>query len=146
MTRHTRVLTRLSQGSRRHTNAPKEAIANPLRLLPWFASRTVEIIPPSHHARPSDPPTNHPPNPQQCPPTHPPPPPPPCHPSPPFTLIVATTPTLGIGLRGTLPWPPLKPDLRLFARVTKRAPPARSEGCRGGPPPPAGGGPQPAKP
>jgi len=40
-----------------------------------------------------------------------------------LTLIVATTPTLGIGLRGSLPWPPLKPDLAFFARVTKRLPP-----------------------
>ncbi|KAM0795649.1 dihydrofolate reductase-like domain-containing protein [Usnea florida] len=44
-------------------------------------------------------------------------------PLPPLTLIVATSPTLGIGLRGTLPWPPLKTDLAFFARVTKRAPP-----------------------
>ena len=41
-----------------------------------------------------------------------------------LTLIVATTPSLGIGLRGTLPWPPLKSDLAFFARVTKRAPPS----------------------
>ena len=41
---------------------------------------------------------------------------------PPLTLIVATTPSLGIGLRGTLPWPPLKSDLAFFARVTKRIP------------------------
>ncbi|KAG6989015.1 hypothetical protein G7Y79_00066g095330 [Physcia stellaris] len=44
-------------------------------------------------------------------------------PLPPLTLIVATTPTLGIGLRGSLPWPPLKSDLAFFARVTKRPPP-----------------------
>jgi len=44
-------------------------------------------------------------------------------PLPPLTLVVATTPSLGIGLRGSLPWPPLKSDLAFFARVTKRAPP-----------------------
>ncbi|KAL8912394.1 MAG: hypothetical protein Q9171_002580 [Xanthocarpia ochracea] len=43
-------------------------------------------------------------------------------PLPPLTLIVATTPSLGIGLRGSLPWPPLKADLQFFARVTKRPP------------------------
>lgn len=42
---------------------------------------------------------------------------------PPLTLIVATTPSLGIGLRGTLPWPTLKSDLAFFAKVTKRASP-----------------------
>ncbi|KAK0511706.1 hypothetical protein JMJ35_006279 [Cladonia borealis] len=47
----------------------------------------------------------------------------PLPPLPPLTLIVATTPHLGIGLRSSLPWPPLKPDLALFARVTKRPPP-----------------------
>ncbi|KAL8687184.1 MAG: hypothetical protein Q9218_006575 [Villophora microphyllina] len=41
---------------------------------------------------------------------------------PPLTLVVATTPSLGIGLRGSLPWPPLKSDLQFFARVTKRLP------------------------
>ncbi|KAL8872979.1 MAG: hypothetical protein Q9174_001482 [Haloplaca sp. 1 TL-2023] len=49
------------------------------------------------------------------------------HPSaslPPLTLIVATTPSLGIGLNGSLPWPPLKADLQFFARVTKRLPPS----------------------
>ena len=45
---------------------------------------------------------------------------------PPLTLIVATTPSLGIGLRGTLPWPPLKSDLAFFARVTKRVPSSTS--------------------
>ena len=39
-----------------------------------------------------------------------------------LTLIVATTPSLGLGFRGTLPWPPLKSDLAFFARVTKRGP------------------------
>ena len=42
---------------------------------------------------------------------------------PPLTLIVATTPSLGLGFRGSLPWPPLKADLAFFARVTKRSPP-----------------------
>lgn len=42
---------------------------------------------------------------------------------PPLTLIVATTPSLGIGLRGSLPWPTLKADLAFFARVTKHPPP-----------------------
>ncbi|CAF9917429.1 dihydrofolate reductase [Imshaugia aleurites] len=50
---------------------------------------------------------------------------PPPLPLPPLTLVVATTPSLGIGLRGTLPWPPLKSDLAFFARVTKRPPPLR---------------------
>ncbi|KAL8932115.1 MAG: hypothetical protein Q9216_006957 [Gyalolechia sp. 2 TL-2023] len=45
---------------------------------------------------------------------------------PPLTLIVASSPSLGIGLRGTLPWPPLKSDLQFFARVTKRPPPSSS--------------------
>ena len=42
----------------------------------------------------------------------------------PLYLIVATSlsPPLGIGLNGTLPWPPLKSDMSFFARVTKRAP------------------------
>lgn len=39
-----------------------------------------------------------------------------------LTLIVATTPSLGLGFQGTLPWPPLKSDLAFFARVTKRYP------------------------
>ncbi|KAL9603928.1 MAG: hypothetical protein Q9219_000866 [cf. Caloplaca sp. 3 TL-2023] len=47
-------------------------------------------------------------------------------PFPPLTLIVASTPSLGIGLRGTFPWPPVKSDLRFFARVTKRPPPPSS--------------------
>ncbi|KAL8745792.1 MAG: hypothetical protein Q9190_002101 [Brigantiaea leucoxantha] len=40
-----------------------------------------------------------------------------------MTIIVATTPNLGIGLDGSLPWPSLKPDLQFFSRVTKRSPP-----------------------
>lgn len=46
---------------------------------------------------------------------------------PPLTLIVATTPSLGLGFRGTLPWPPLKADLAFFARVTKRGPPSLAQ-------------------
>ncbi|PGG99912.1 hypothetical protein AJ80_09267 [Polytolypa hystricis UAMH7299] len=56
---------------------------------------------------------------------------------PPLTLIVATTPIsnpaappsssstprLGIGNAGTLPWPRIKSDMRFFARVTTRSPP-----------------------
>lgn len=44
-------------------------------------------------------------------------------PLPSLTAIVATTPTLGIGYMGSLPWPAIKPDLAFFARVTKRPPP-----------------------
>ncbi|KAJ5289684.1 uncharacterized protein N7443_009937 [Penicillium atrosanguineum] len=56
----------------------------------------------------------------------------------PLTLIVATTPIriastltpqdpndstrLGIGLKGTLPWPRIKADMNFFARVTSRPP------------------------
>jgi dihydrofolate reductase len=40
----------------------------------------------------------------------------------PLTLIVATSPTLGIGIRGALPWR-LKAELQYFARVTTRVPP-----------------------
>lgn len=57
-------------------------------------------------------------------------------PSLPLTLIVATTPIrvaspptpdhestrLGIGLKGTLPWPRIKTDMSFFARVTSRPP------------------------
>lgn len=41
---------------------------------------------------------------------------------PPFTLILATTPSFGLGFRGTLPWPPLKAEMAFFARATKKAP------------------------
>jgi len=44
-------------------------------------------------------------------------------PAPPLTLIVAATPTQGIGRAGQLPWR-LKADLAFFARATTRAPPA----------------------
>ncbi|GME40804.1 hypothetical protein GTA08_BOTSDO00586 [Neofusicoccum parvum] len=40
----------------------------------------------------------------------------------PLTLIVAATPSLGIGANGALPWPPLKKEMGYFARVTKRVP------------------------
>src|ERR1700755_2672521 len=40
-----------------------------------------------------------------------------------LTLIVATTPTLGIGLRDALPWR-LKSEMQYFARVTQRVPPS----------------------
>ncbi|KAL5119334.1 hypothetical protein ACEQ8H_002821 [Pleosporales sp. CAS-2024a] len=40
--------------------------------------------------------------------------------SPSLTLVVAATPSLGIGQGGTLPWPPLKKEMGYFARVTKR--------------------------
>ncbi|MCJ1316736.1 dihydrofolate reductase [Xylographa vitiligo] len=44
-------------------------------------------------------------------------------PPPPLTLIVAAThSTLGIGQRGTLPWPPLRSEMAYFARTTRRAP------------------------
>lgn len=44
-------------------------------------------------------------------------------PLPSLTVIVATTPSLGMGYFGSLPWPPFKPDLAFFARITKRSPP-----------------------
>ncbi|KAF1917363.1 dihydrofolate reductase-like domain-containing protein [Ampelomyces quisqualis] len=37
-----------------------------------------------------------------------------------LTLILAATPSLGIGRAGTLPWPQLKKEMAYFARVTKR--------------------------
>lgn len=53
-------------------------------------------------------------------------------PLPPLTLIVAaTTPTMGIGLRGTLPWTGLKREMAYFARVTKRAPSSPSSTATG---------------
>ncbi|KAF2677913.1 hypothetical protein K458DRAFT_446769 [Lentithecium fluviatile CBS 122367] len=45
---------------------------------------------------------------------------------PPLTLVLAATPSLGIGQGGTLPWPQLKKEMGYFARVTKRV----SEGGR----------------
>ncbi|ORY10743.1 dihydrofolate reductase-like domain-containing protein [Clohesyomyces aquaticus] len=41
----------------------------------------------------------------------------------PLTLILAATPSLGIGKAGQLPWPALKQEMGYFARVTKRLPP-----------------------
>jgi dihydrofolate reductase len=40
-----------------------------------------------------------------------------------LTLILAATPTLGIGKGGVLPWPQLKKEMGYFARVTKRISP-----------------------
>jgi dihydrofolate reductase len=42
-----------------------------------------------------------------------------------LTLILAATPSLGIGKNGALPWPMLKKEMAYFARVTKRVPPAQ---------------------
>ncbi|KAF2002396.1 hypothetical protein P154DRAFT_618486 [Amniculicola lignicola CBS 123094] len=44
----------------------------------------------------------------------------------PLTLILAATPSLGIGHANALPWPQLRKEMAYFARVTKRvsAPPA----------------------
>lgn len=41
-----------------------------------------------------------------------------------LTLILAATPSLGIGKSGGLPWPQLKKEMGYFARVTKRTSPA----------------------
>jgi dihydrofolate reductase len=40
-----------------------------------------------------------------------------------LTLILAATPSLGIGKSGGLPWPQLKKEMGYFARVTKRTSP-----------------------
>ncbi|KAH7110585.1 dihydrofolate reductase-like domain-containing protein [Dendryphion nanum] len=40
----------------------------------------------------------------------------------PLTLILAATPSLGIGRAGGLPWPSLRTEMGYFARVTKRVP------------------------
>jgi dihydrofolate reductase len=45
-------------------------------------------------------------------------------PPPTLTLILAATPSLGIGKSGTLPWPLLKKEMGYFARVTKRVSPS----------------------
>lgn len=48
-----------------------------------------------------------------------------------LTLILAATPSLGIGKDGVLPWPQLKKEMGFFARVTKRTSPSASvEGRR----------------
>ena len=41
---------------------------------------------------------------------------------PPLTLIVATTPSLGIGFKGSLPWGSLRADMAFFKRVTTCVP------------------------
>jgi dihydrofolate reductase len=43
-----------------------------------------------------------------------------------LTLILAATPSLGIGNGGGLPWPQLKKEMGFFARVTKRTSPSTS--------------------
>lgn len=50
--------------------------------------------------------------------------------SPSLTLILAATPSLGIGKNGTLPWPQLKKEMGYFARVTKRVSSPQSSGVR----------------
>lgn len=55
----------------------------------------------------------------------------------PLTLIVAATPSLGIGKNGTLPWPQLKKEMAYFARVTKRVP---TSAAAPPPPPPSSTG------
>ncbi|KAF2638492.1 hypothetical protein P280DRAFT_519942 [Massarina eburnea CBS 473.64] len=45
-----------------------------------------------------------------------------------LTLILAATPSLGIGKNGTLPWPQLKKEMGYFARVTKRVSPREGKG------------------
>jgi dihydrofolate reductase len=47
-----------------------------------------------------------------------------------LTLILAATPSLGIGKSGTLPWPLLKKEMGYFARVTKRVPNASNTSPR----------------
>lgn len=52
----------------------------------------------------------------------------PSMPKPPtLTLILAATPSLGIGKNGTLPWPQLKKEMGYFARVTKRVSPSSNK-------------------
>lgn len=48
-------------------------------------------------------------------------------PVPTLTLILAATPSLGIGKNGTLPWPQLKKEMGYFARVTKRVSPGSNK-------------------
>ncbi|CAI6334394.1 unnamed protein product [Periconia digitata] len=45
-----------------------------------------------------------------------------------LTLILAATPSLGIGKNGTLPWPQLRKEMGYFARVTKYVPPSAGTG------------------
>ena len=42
-----------------------------------------------------------------------------------LTLIAALTPSGGLGVNGSLPWPQLKKEMAYFARITKRAPSAK---------------------
>ncbi|KAF2270310.1 dihydrofolate reductase [Lojkania enalia] len=49
-----------------------------------------------------------------------------------LTLILAATPSLGIGKAGTLPWPMLKKEMGFFARVTKRVSPSQGEEIEAG--------------
>ncbi|KAF9691572.1 hypothetical protein EKO04_010509 [Ascochyta lentis] len=50
-----------------------------------------------------------------------------------LTLILAATPSLGVGKSGGLPWPQLKKEMGYFARVTKRTSPTSiSEGDAAG--------------
>ncbi|KAF2996058.1 dihydrofolate reductase [Curvularia kusanoi] len=50
-----------------------------------------------------------------------------------LTLVLAATPSLGIGKNGGLPWPQLKKEMGYFARVTKRTSPTGiSEGDAAG--------------
>ncbi|OAL48480.1 hypothetical protein IQ07DRAFT_571204 [Pyrenochaeta sp. DS3sAY3a] len=51
-------------------------------------------------------------------------------PTPSLTLILAATPSLGIGKAGGLPWPQLRKEMGYFARVTKRV--SRGVGTRTG--------------
>ncbi|KAJ4355708.1 uncharacterized protein N0V89_003728 [Didymosphaeria variabile] len=43
-----------------------------------------------------------------------------------LTLILAATPSLGIGRAGTLPWPQLRKEMGYFKRVTSRVPSSAS--------------------
>lgn len=47
-----------------------------------------------------------------------------------LTLILAATPSLGIGKAGTLPWPQLRKEMGYFRRVTSRVPPSSSGSSR----------------
>ncbi|KAF1935344.1 hypothetical protein EJ02DRAFT_296922, partial [Clathrospora elynae] len=51
--------------------------------------------------------------------------------TPSLTLILAATPSLGIGKAGALPWPQLKKEMGFFARVTKRTSPSTSTTSEG---------------
>lgn len=51
----------------------------------------------------------------------------------PITLIVAATPSLGIGYQGSLPWQALRGDMAFFKRVTTRVPSATDSAQQGEP-------------